>query len=62
MNFKLKYKLDRSIDHYKAHLAAKAFKQQYEVGDHATFNLVVKSTTIYLFLSLAFLGVFILID
>jgi hypothetical protein len=51
--FKLKHKLDGSIDRYKARLVAEEFKQQYGIDYDATFSLVVKPTTIHLLLSLA---------
>jgi hypothetical protein len=51
--FKLKHKLDGSIDRYKARFVARGFKQQYGVDYDDTFSLVIKPTTIRLLLSLA---------
>jgi hypothetical protein len=50
--FRLKQKLDDSIDRYKARLIAKEFKQQYGIDYADTFNPVVKPTTIKVLLSL----------
>lgn len=44
--FRIKNKVDGSIDMYKAHLVAKGFTQRPEIDFHKTFNPVVKSTTI----------------
>jgi hypothetical protein len=50
--FKLKHKPDGSIDHHKALLVAKGFKQQYGVDYDDTFSTVIKPTTIRVLLSL----------
>ena len=51
--FRLKYKLDGSIDRYKARLVAKGYDQQAGLDFHETLSHVVKHTTIKLLLSLA---------
>jgi hypothetical protein len=51
--YKVKRKVDGSLDRYKARLMAKGFKQCYVVDYEDTFSLVVKSTTIQIVLSLA---------
>jgi hypothetical protein len=51
--FKLKHNLDGSIDHHKARIIAKGFKQQYGVDYDDTFSHVVKPTTIHVLLALA---------
>jgi hypothetical protein len=48
----LKHKPDGSIDHHKALLVAKGFKQQYGVDYDDTFSTVIKPTTIRVLLSL----------
>jgi hypothetical protein len=50
--YKIKRKADGSLDRYKAHLVAKAFKQQYGIDYEETFSPVVKSATIRSILSL----------
>lgn len=44
--FKLKHKVDESIERYKAHIVAKSFHQQAVVDFNETFNPVIKPTTI----------------
>ena len=51
--YKLKLKVDGSIDHFKACLVAKGFNQTYGIDYFETFCPVVKPTTIRIVLSLA---------
>jgi hypothetical protein len=51
--YKIKRKVDGSLDRYKARLVAKDFKQQYVIDYEETFSPVVKSATIRVILSLA---------
>lgn len=51
--FKLKQKLDRSIERYKACLIAKGFHQQPGIDFDETFSPVVKPTTVRIVLALA---------
>jgi hypothetical protein len=51
--YKIKYKVDGSIDRYKAHIVAKGFKQHLSIDYDDTFNPVVKPAIIHLILSLA---------
>jgi hypothetical protein len=49
--YKIKHKANGSIDHYKARLVTKGFKQRYSMDYDDTFSLVVKFATIRLVLS-----------
>jgi hypothetical protein len=52
--FKVKHKVDGSLDRYKAHLIAKGFKQRLGIDYDNTFShVVVKPVTIRLVLSIA---------
>jgi hypothetical protein len=49
--YKVKKKVDGSIDRYKARLVAKGFRQRYEIDYEDTFSSVVKVVTIWMILS-----------
>ena len=51
--FKLKHKLDGSVDRYKARLIAKNFHQQLGLDYDETFSPIIKSTTVHTVCSLA---------
>jgi histone deacetylase 1/2 len=51
--FKVKRKVDGSLERYKGRLGAKGYKQRYDIDYEDTFSLVVKAATIRLVLSLA---------
>jgi hypothetical protein len=50
--YKIKHKVDDSIDRYKARLVAKGSKQRYGIDYDDTFSPVVKFATIHFVLSL----------
>jgi hypothetical protein len=51
--YKIKRKVDGSIDWYKSRLIGKGFKQRYGIDYDATFSPIVKFSTIHLVLSIA---------
>jgi histone deacetylase 1/2 len=50
--YKVKWKTDGTVDHYKARMVAKGFKQQCDIDYEYTFISVVKAATICVVLSL----------
>ena len=50
--YKVKYKVDGTLDKYKACLVAKGFKQPYGLNYDDTFSPVVKTVTVHLDLSI----------
>jgi hypothetical protein len=53
--FKVKHKVDGSLDRYKAHLVVKGFKQRLGIDYDDIFSPVVKPVTIRLVLFIAVL-------
>ena len=51
--YTLKYKLDGSLDRYKAHLVARGYTQTYGIDYQETFAPVAKLNTIRILISLA---------
>ena len=51
--FKVKYKVDDTVERYKARLVAKGFSQTYDIDYIETFALMAKLNTIRVLLSLA---------
>lgn len=51
--YRIKKKSDGTIDHYKARIVAKGFKQRYGIYYEDTFSPFVKAATIHLVLSIA---------
>jgi hypothetical protein len=51
--YKIKKRVDGTVDRYKARLVAKGFKQRYGIDYEDTFSLVVKASTIRVVLSIA---------
>ena len=51
--FTIKYKSDRSVEHYKARLVAKGFMQTYGIDFQETFAPIAKMNSIRVLLSLA---------
>jgi hypothetical protein len=50
--YKVKRKVDGSLDRYKARLVAKGFKQRYSIDYEDTFSPVIKAATIRIILSI----------
>ena len=51
--YRIKYKLDGTVDRYKAKLVAKGYTQQARLGFVETFSPVEKLTSVRILLSLA---------
>jgi hypothetical protein len=50
--YKIKQKQDGSVDHYKAHMVTKGFKQRFGIDYGDTFSPMIKLAIIWLVLSL----------
>ena len=51
--FTIKYKLDGSVDRYKARLVARGFTQSYDINYDETFSSVARLNSIRVILSVA---------
>jgi hypothetical protein len=51
--YRIKHRVDGSIEHYKARLVARGFTQQEDIDYSETFSLVIKQATIILVFSIA---------
>ena len=51
--YKIKTHSDGSIEHYKTHLIAKGFTQEYEIDYEETFTPVARISSVHAFLAVA---------